>query len=157
MIEAPFSELDYSSDYLDEFHGFLEDEDQALNEEDAQIYGAISPSHHQNDLDDFGMPMLNRANEPLFEEATKYAPFNPNEEEEKTGGGLPLRPVRQAPPSQSLAKENRRTREMVPVLETQKSGGDQMFQVNDEYDQVDELQCKDEHKVMVKKATRACN
>jgi hypothetical protein len=27
MIEAPFSELDYSSDYLDEFHGFLEDED----------------------------------------------------------------------------------------------------------------------------------
>ena len=50
MIEAPFSELDYSSDYLDEFHGFLEDEDQALNEEDAQIYGAISPNHHhQND------------------------------------------------------------------------------------------------------------
>ena len=45
MIEAPFSELDYSSDYLDEFHGFLEDEEQALNEEDAQIYGAISPSH----------------------------------------------------------------------------------------------------------------
>lgn len=42
MIEAPFSELDYSSDYLDEFHGFLEDEEQALNEEDAQIYGAIS-------------------------------------------------------------------------------------------------------------------
>jgi hypothetical protein len=32
-----------------------------------------------------------------------------------------------------------------------------MFQVNDEYDQVDELQCQDEHKVMVKKATRACN
>ena len=42
-------------------------------------------------------------------------------------------------------------------LSSQKSGGDQMFQVNDEYDQVDELQCQDEHKVMVKKATRACN
>jgi hypothetical protein len=27
MIEAPFSELDYSSDYLDEFHGFTDEED----------------------------------------------------------------------------------------------------------------------------------
>jgi len=40
MIEAPFSELDYSSDYLDEFHGFLEDEEN-LNEEDREIYGDI--------------------------------------------------------------------------------------------------------------------
>jgi hypothetical protein len=100
--------------------------------------------------------MVNRANEPLFEEESKYSPFNPNEEEEKTGG-LPLRPVRQAPHIQNLAKENRRTIEMESKLESQKSGGDQMFQVNDEYDQVDELQCQDEHKVMVKKATRACN
>lgn len=103
------------------------------------------------------MPMVNRANEPLFEEESKYAPFNPNQEEEKTGG-LPLRPVRSAPPqAQQQAKENRRTREVEPKLASQKSGGDQMFQVNDEYDQVDELQCQDEHKVMVKKATRACN
>jgi len=27
MIEAPFSELDYSSDCLDEFHGFTDEED----------------------------------------------------------------------------------------------------------------------------------
>lgn len=27
MIEAPFSELDYSSDFLDEFHGFTDEED----------------------------------------------------------------------------------------------------------------------------------
>jgi hypothetical protein len=60
--------------------------------------------------------MVNRANEPLFEEESKYSPFNPNEEEEKTGG-LPLRPVRQASPSQNLAKENRRTREMEPKIE----------------------------------------
>ena len=32
-----------------------------------------------------------------------------------------------------------------------------MFQVNDEYDQVDDLQCQDEHKIMVKRATKACN
>ena len=32
-----------------------------------------------------------------------------------------------------------------------------MFQVNDEYDLVDELKCEDKHKVPVKKATRACN
>ena len=32
-----------------------------------------------------------------------------------------------------------------------------MFQVNDEYDLVDELKCEDKHKVLVKKATRACN
>ena len=103
------------------------------------------------------MPIVNRANEPLFEEESKYAPFNPNQEEEKTGG-LPLRPVRSAPPqAQQQAKENRRTREVEPKLASQKSGGDQMFQVNDEHDQVDELQCQDEHKVMVKKATRACN
>jgi hypothetical protein len=40
MIEAPFSELDYSSDCLDEFHGFTDDEDHgdgfndAIEEED---------------------------------------------------------------------------------------------------------------------------
>ena len=28
MIEAPYSELDYSSDYLDEFHGFTDEDDQ---------------------------------------------------------------------------------------------------------------------------------
>lgn len=27
MIEAPYSELDYSSDFLDEFHGFTDEED----------------------------------------------------------------------------------------------------------------------------------
>jgi hypothetical protein len=27
MIEAPYSELDYSSDYLDEFHGFTDEDD----------------------------------------------------------------------------------------------------------------------------------
>ena len=32
-----------------------------------------------------------------------------------------------------------------------------MFQVNDEYDQVDDLQCQDEHKLLVKRATKACN
>lgn len=108
MIEAPFSELDYSSDYLDEFHGFLEDEDeQVLNEEDAQIYGAISPNqNNQSDLDDFGIPMVNRAKELMFEEESEYTPFNPNEEEEKTGG-LPLRPKRLATASsKNSLKEN---------------------------------------------------
>jgi uncharacterized protein involved in tolerance to divalent cations len=32
-----------------------------------------------------------------------------------------------------------------------------MFHVNDEYDQVDDLQCQDEHKLLVKRATKACN
>ena len=32
-----------------------------------------------------------------------------------------------------------------------------MFHVDDEYDQVDELKCEDKHKVLVKRATRACN
>ena len=32
-----------------------------------------------------------------------------------------------------------------------------MFQVNDEYDQIDELKCEDKHKLLVKKATKACN
>lgn len=32
-----------------------------------------------------------------------------------------------------------------------------MFQVNDEYDQVDELKCHDKQKLRVKQATRACN
>ena len=32
-----------------------------------------------------------------------------------------------------------------------------MFQVNDQYDHVDELQCHDQHKVLVKRATKACN
>jgi hypothetical protein len=27
MIDAPFEELDYSSDYLDEFHGFTDEDD----------------------------------------------------------------------------------------------------------------------------------
>jgi len=27
MIKAPYSELDYSSDYLDEFHGFTDEDD----------------------------------------------------------------------------------------------------------------------------------
>ena len=30
MIEAPFSELDYSSDYLDEFHGFTDEDELPL-------------------------------------------------------------------------------------------------------------------------------
>ena len=50
MIEAPFSELDYSSDYLDEFHGFLEDEEDQMNEEDRDIYGAIP--NNNNDFED---------------------------------------------------------------------------------------------------------
>jgi hypothetical protein len=32
-----------------------------------------------------------------------------------------------------------------------------MFQVNDEYDQIDEMKCEDQHKLMVKRATKACN
>ncbi len=57
MIEAPFSELDYSSDCLDEFHGFTDEEDHkdgfndAIEEDDdlamrlasrAQQYGGYS-------------------------------------------------------------------------------------------------------------------
>lgn len=44
-----------------------------------------------------------------------------------------------------------------PQIQQTPSAGDQMFQVNDEYDQLDELQCEDKHKIMVKRATRACN
>jgi hypothetical protein len=32
-----------------------------------------------------------------------------------------------------------------------------MFHVNDEYDEVDEFQCEDRQKLLVKKATKACN
>jgi len=92
MIEAPFSELDYSSDYLDEFHGFLEDEEQPLNEEDALIYGAITPNYQEDYQDADGIPINNRAGEPILgiEEEVKES----YQEEEKTGGTLPLKPVK---------------------------------------------------------------
>jgi hypothetical protein len=32
-----------------------------------------------------------------------------------------------------------------------------MFQVNDEYDEVDELKCQDKQRLRVKRATKACN
>jgi hypothetical protein len=98
MIEAPFSELDYSSDYLDEFHGFLEDDEQPMNEEDAQIYGAISPNS-DGDYQD-GLPLVNRAGEPIMdtpidEEEVKES-FRPQirEEEEEKGYGLQQLPLR---------------------------------------------------------------
>jgi hypothetical protein len=32
-----------------------------------------------------------------------------------------------------------------------------MFHVDDEYEQIDELQCDDKQKLLVKRATKACN
>lgn len=55
MIEAPFSELDYSSDYLDEFHGFTDEEDNGdgFNER-------ICPGEDFQESDNGGIPLRNR-------------------------------------------------------------------------------------------------
>ena len=104
MIEAPFSELDYSSDYLDEFHGFLEDEDEnQMNEEDKEIYGAIG---RDNQDDPYA---FNRAGERINvhseeEELKETTPIsNIIEEEEEKTGGLPLKPL-QTPSTVSKSK-----------------------------------------------------
>lgn len=59
MIEAPYSELDYSSDYLDEFHGFT-DEDKDEEE------------HFNDRLDEDGSPI----------------PKKQFKEDRKLGGGI---------------------------------------------------------------------
>lgn len=47
MIEAPFSELDYSSDYLEEFHGFTDEDDkEGFNE---RIEGGLPPVDSENE------------------------------------------------------------------------------------------------------------
>jgi hypothetical protein len=58
MIEAPYSELDYSSDYLDEFHGFT-DEDKDEEEE------------FNDRLDEDGSPILHPKKQ--FKEDRKLA------------------------------------------------------------------------------------
>ena len=46
MIEAPYSELDYSSDYLDEFHGFTDEDDNAEEFNDRADGEGSSPVAH---------------------------------------------------------------------------------------------------------------
>jgi hypothetical protein len=65
MIEAPYSELDESSDILDEFHGFTDEEDNGdgFNE-------AIRGVNHDNnsdfqDYDPTGDPMMGEDNLPI--------------------------------------------------------------------------------------------
>jgi hypothetical protein len=65
LIEAPYSELDYSSDYLDEFHGFTDEDENSdgfnnpIEQNENGNFDAFDPTADPMQDDD-DIPLRNR-------------------------------------------------------------------------------------------------
>ncbi len=87
MIEAPYSELDYSSDYLDEFHGFTDEDDNEdgfndpISQRENHDFQAFDPTADPLlDGDDEEIPLRNRNGDLIIGAGGDENQIDPNEE-----------------------------------------------------------------------------